>query len=52
MIWFCCWMISLATYDRGSAEATDWLRPPGWSGNYWGPAALRAGWPANCRLCP
>jgi hypothetical protein len=42
MIWFCCWLISLASYDRGVAEATDWLRPPGWSGNYWGPAALRA----------
>jgi Permuted papain-like amidase enzyme, YaeF/YiiX, C92 family len=42
MFWFCFWMISLASYDRGVAEATDWLRPPGWSGNYWGPAALRA----------
>ena len=23
MIWFCCWMISLATSDQGAAEATD-----------------------------
>ena len=37
-----CWMIALATYDPGAAEATDWMKPPSWSGNYWGPAATRA----------
>jgi hypothetical protein len=37
-----CWMIALATYDTGAAEATDWMKPPSWSGNYWGPAATRA----------
>jgi Permuted papain-like amidase enzyme, YaeF/YiiX, C92 family len=39
---FMCWMIALATYDTGAAEATDWMKPPSWSGNYWGPAATRA----------
>jgi hypothetical protein len=37
-----CWMIALATYEPGAAEATDWMKPPSWSGNYWGPAATRA----------
>jgi hypothetical protein len=40
--WFCCWMIALAASDRGAAEATDWMKPPDWSGNFWGPAASRA----------
>jgi hypothetical protein len=35
-------MIALASYEPGAAEATDMLKPPGWSGNYWGPAAYRA----------
>ena len=35
-------MIALATYEQGAAEATDWMKPPSWSGNYWGPAATRA----------
>jgi hypothetical protein len=35
-------MIALATYEPGAAEATDWMKPPSWSGNYWGPAATRA----------
>jgi hypothetical protein len=37
-----CWMIALATYEPGAAEATDRMKPPSWSGNYWGPAATRA----------
>ena len=37
-----CWLITLATYEQGAAEATDWMKPPNWSGNYWGPAATRA----------
>src|SRR5262249_51253623 len=40
--WFCCWMIALATSGRGAEEAPGWLRPPTWSGNFWGPAASRA----------
>jgi hypothetical protein len=39
---FCCWLIALATYDRGTGEATDWMKPPSWSGNFWGSAATRA----------
>jgi len=35
-------MIALATYEPGAAEATDWMKPPGWTGNFWGPAATRA----------
>jgi hypothetical protein len=35
-------MIALASSERGAEEATDWLKPPTWSGNYWGPAASRA----------
>jgi Permuted papain-like amidase enzyme, YaeF/YiiX, C92 family len=37
-----CWMIALATYEPGAAEATDWMKPSTWSGNYWGPVATRA----------
>jgi hypothetical protein len=37
-----CWMIAMTTYEPGAAEATDWMKPPSWSGNYWGPAATRA----------
>ena len=42
MLYFIAWMIALATYEQGAAEATDWMKPPTWSGNYWGPAATRA----------
>ena len=42
MLYIICWMIALATYEQGAAEATDWMKPPTWSGNYWGPAATRA----------
>jgi hypothetical protein len=42
VMWFCCWMFALLNYDPGTQEATDWMKPPGWSGNYWGPAATRA----------
>jgi hypothetical protein len=35
-------MFALLNEDRGAAEATDWMKPPGWTGNYWGPAATRA----------
>ncbi len=39
MLWFACWMLALSTYERGAAEPTDWMIPPGWTGNPWGPAA-------------
>jgi len=42
LAWFCCWMIALSADERGPAEATDWMKPPAWSGNFWGPAARRA----------
>jgi len=42
LAWFFCWMIALSTYNRGAAEATDQITPPGWTGNPWGPAASRA----------
>jgi hypothetical protein len=35
-------MIALANPKQGAAEATDWMKPPGFSGNFWGPAACRA----------
>ena len=42
MAWFFCWMIALSAYERGAAEATDQMTPPGWAGNPWGPLATRA----------
>ena len=42
MLYFIAWMVALARYDQGAAEATDWIKPPSWSGNYWGPAATCA----------
>ncbi len=42
MFWLCCWMIGLWTYDQDLEDGTDRLRPPTWSGNYWGPAASHA----------
>ena len=42
MFYTLCWMIALATNEQGAAEATDWIKPPAWSGNYWGPGATRA----------
>ncbi|MGA7498626.1 MAG: YiiX/YebB-like N1pC/P60 family cysteine hydrolase [Isosphaeraceae bacterium] len=42
MLHIFCWMIALAMYEQSAAEATDWMKPPTWCGNYWGPAATRA----------
>ncbi len=42
MLYFIAWMVALARYEQGAAEATDWIKPPSWSGNYWSPAATRA----------
>jgi hypothetical protein len=36
------WLIALATAERGNGEPTDWMQPPGFSGNFWGPAAWDA----------
>jgi hypothetical protein len=35
-------MVALWNCDYGAAEATDWMKPSTWTGNYWGPAATRA----------
>jgi hypothetical protein len=42
MFWFCFWMMALWNSERRANEATDWLTPPGWSGNFWGSAARQA----------
>ena len=42
MLWFFCWTVALFTYEHGAAEPTDWMKPPSFSGNFWGPAATRA----------
>jgi hypothetical protein len=42
VLYFIAWMIALWTYEGGSAEPTDWMKPPAWTGNFWGPAAARA----------
>jgi hypothetical protein len=42
MIWFYCLMIALGTSEQRAAEATDWMKPSTWTGNFWGPAATRA----------
>ena len=42
VLYIIAWMVALARYEQGAAEATDWMKPPTWSGNYWGPAATRA----------
>ncbi len=42
MLWFCCWLIALSHGEEISQEATDWMKPASWSGNYWGPDAIRA----------
>jgi hypothetical protein len=42
VLYLIAWMIALTIYERGNAEPTDWLQPPGFSGNFWGPAATRA----------
>jgi hypothetical protein len=35
-------MIGLWTYEQGLEDREDWMRPPTWAGNYWGPVANRA----------
>jgi hypothetical protein len=42
LFWFFCWIVALSTYDQSACEATDWLKPPGFAGNFWGPVACRA----------
>src|SRR5580704_6879258 len=42
MAWFCFWMVALYNSEQGAGEATDWMKPATWKGNYWGPDATRA----------
>ena len=42
MFYFIAWMIALSTAEHSAAEPTDWMKPPDWSGNFWGPAATRS----------
>jgi hypothetical protein len=42
MAWFLCLMVTFGSGEEGAAEATDWMKPSGWTGNFWGPAAARA----------
>ena len=42
MFWFACWLVALSSHERGAAEPTDRMVPPGWTGNPWGPAATIA----------
>ncbi|MFO0889687.1 MAG: YiiX/YebB-like N1pC/P60 family cysteine hydrolase [Isosphaeraceae bacterium] len=42
MLYLLCWVLALSRYDLGASEPTDRLRPAGWTGNFWGPAAERA----------
>jgi hypothetical protein len=42
MVWFSFWIITLWNSEHGAGEATDWMKPAAWTGNYWGPEATRA----------
>jgi hypothetical protein len=41
VVWFFCWTFALLRYEQGAAEPTDWMKPAGYTGNFWGPAATR-----------
>jgi hypothetical protein len=42
MAWLLLWIIALRDSERRATEATDWMKPAQWTGNYWGPTATRA----------
>jgi hypothetical protein len=42
VLYFIAWTIALSTNGQWVGEPTDWMKPPDWSGNFWGPAATRA----------
>ena len=42
MFYLIAWMLALSTYEREAAEPTNCMKPAGWTGNFWGPAATRA----------
>jgi hypothetical protein len=42
MTCLCFLLFALSKSEQGAAEATDWMKPATWTGNFWGPAAFRA----------
>ena len=34
MFWFCCWMLAFWNSEPRAEGATDWMKPPAWSGNF------------------
>jgi hypothetical protein len=42
VLYFIAWIVALATYEPGGSEPTDWMNPPDYTGNPWGPEAWRA----------
>jgi hypothetical protein len=52
MAWFCFWVIAIWNAEQGAREATDWMAPAGWTGNFWGPDAARARLAGELPLLP
>jgi len=48
MMWFYCLTVALGTSEKDAAEATDWMKPATWQGNFWGPAATVPGRREHC----
>ncbi len=42
MLWVYCWIVALSTQVQDPGGPTDRMRPAGWEGNPWGPAATAA----------
>ncbi|MFO0888565.1 MAG: YiiX/YebB-like N1pC/P60 family cysteine hydrolase [Isosphaeraceae bacterium] len=42
MMWFYGLVAVLGMAGKDAAEATDWMKPATWRGNFWGPEATRA----------
>lgn len=42
MLYLLWWMLALSDCEQGAAEPTDWMKPAGWTGNFWGPVATHA----------
>ena len=42
MFWIYCLLVAYGNAGKGADEATDWMKPAHWKGNFWGPAATRA----------
>src|SRR3954453_964043 len=42
VLYFIAWILALSNSEQGAAEPTAWMKPPAWTGNFWGPPATRA----------